>query len=81
MQQSITFICNGISTNLHIILLIKEQGTCVDEVANICKHMKDPCLPTLAYEQHKVYRTLCEIVDCKLPNAARLCQTKCAQSN
>ena len=76
-----TFICNGISRNLHFTLLIKKQGTCVDEVAKICEHMKEPCLPTLAYTEHEVYKTLCEVADCKLLKAIRLCPIQCVQSN
>ena len=53
----------------------------MQEVANICKHMRGPCFPTLAYEQNEVYKTLCEVADCKLPDAARLCPEKCDQSN
>ena len=74
-------IFNGISRNLHFTLLIKKQGTCVDEVAKICEHMKEPCLPTLAYTEHEVYKTLCEVADCKLVKAIRLCPIQCVQSN
>ena len=74
-------ICNGISRNLDVTLPIKEQGTCLDEVANICKDVKDQCHPTLTYTEDEVYRTLCEVVDCKRSKAAQLCRDKCSQSN
>ena len=75
------FKCNGISINLHVTLLIKEQGTCVKEVASICEHLREPCLPTLAYKEHEVYETLCGVADCTLQKAIQLCPNKCDPSN
>ena len=60
--------------NLNDTLLFNEQDTCVDEVREVCEHLRKPCLPTLAYTEHEVYKTLCEVVDCKNTNALKYCK-------